>query len=382
MIDPTLISSKEHVLIILISLIRDKVSNERKTVDSEDYKSYEKALKELAGGLCQIDGIGASKYGDEWEDKSYILETGLNKASEGRNLESKFNLFLLRALKILGKRAFVVTFDDIDTQFERGWPVLETVRKYLTSPRLVVLISGDIELYSTLVRAAQLESLGKNVLEYERPSQQFHSHTHLPVFKNDKVMLKANELEEQYMMKVLKPENRVHMLTLHQKATRSEGDNYQTNVIVTSRQEDTNNYQKITLEKFLDRFLINVYGVTKESERISYYKFILNLPSRTLLQIIKAIKMSFEVESVDTLNNGTISRSNIEQFSISILGILGTAFNVFEFRVSELSTAQYSWKKLVELFWKWESKKIFGSDLITCTRILIMRMLMQEFLLF
>lgn len=136
-IDPTLISSKEHVLIILISQVRDAVAKYKKSINDDDFSEYEYCLKELAGGLCQIDGIGPSAYGDEWEDKTYILEKGLEKAAAGRNLERNLNRFVETALKVIDKKAFVLTFDDIDTKFEKGWPVLETIRKYLTSPKWI-----------------------------------------------------------------------------------------------------------------------------------------------------------------------------------------------------------------------------------------------------
>lgn len=193
-IDPTLISSKEHVLIILISQIRDAISKTKASIHDDKYKIYEEALKDLAGGLCQIDGIGSSNYGDEWEDQTYILEKGLQKAAEGRNLERNLNKFLDAALKALGKDAFVVTFDDIDTKFEKGWPVLETVRKYLTSPRWVILISGDIELYSRLIRSAQYKSLGKEVMSYERPSSQFHGSANLNKFQSRCVIRHGNRI--------------------------------------------------------------------------------------------------------------------------------------------------------------------------------------------
>ena len=41
------------------------------------------------------------------------------------------------ALEILGKRAFLVVFDDIDVDMAKGWEVLETLRRYLSDDRLV-----------------------------------------------------------------------------------------------------------------------------------------------------------------------------------------------------------------------------------------------------
>ncbi|MDQ9533230.1 hypothetical protein RF073_20100, partial [Serratia marcescens] len=65
------------------------------------------------------------------------------------------------------KKAFVLAFDDVDTNFQHGRTILETMRKYLTSPQLVLLISGDLDLYGRLVRRNIYDTFGKNVMEYD-----------------------------------------------------------------------------------------------------------------------------------------------------------------------------------------------------------------------
>lgn len=356
-IDPTLISSKEHVLIILISQIRDVISKFTHSMSSEKYKKYEDALRDLAGGLCQIDGIGAANYGDEWEDKTYILEKGLEKATEGRNLERNLNKFIDAALDVIDKNAFVVTFDDIDTQFERGWPVLETVRKYLTSDKWVVLISGDIELYSILVKSAQYKSLGDEVMKYERPSLNYHKERELPSYENDDLVSKASELEEQYLMKVLKPENRVHMLTLHQKAVLSDSDSNITNISII--ESDDKSSQAYELENVLDIFMEKCLGFTRKHEIKMAYSGLLSLPTRTLLQLIKSIaddlKLGFFIGN-GRLDDFDIKKPQFEQFTSRVISIFSSNFSRYGVRQSDLNVAEYSSVKLAREFLNWAIK--------------------------
>ncbi|MCD8079453.1 MAG: hypothetical protein LUF04_03295 [Bacteroides sp.] len=58
-----------------------------------------------------------------------------------------------------------MAFDDVDTDFAKGWPVMETIRKYLTSPQLITILSGDINLYTLLIRKKQWENFGKPLLK-------------------------------------------------------------------------------------------------------------------------------------------------------------------------------------------------------------------------
>ncbi|MEI4549804.1 hypothetical protein [Pseudoalteromonas spongiae] len=367
-IDPTLISSKEHVLIILISQIRDIVNKSVTSTSSEEFKKYEAALRDLAGGLCQIDGIGASKYGAEWEDKTYILEKGLEKATDGRNLERNLNSFIDKALGVIDKDAFVVTFDDIDTQFERGWPVLETVRKYLTSDRWVVLISGDIELYSVLVKSAQYKSLGKEIMRYERASSEYHKNENMPNFQDDHLVAKAGELEEQYLMKVLKPENRVNMLTLHQKAMLSESKSNLTNIQVVNERKlkSPENLLSYPLEKVLDKFLSECLAINHGQEVKSYYAGILSLPTRTLLQLIKSIAEDLElgknIESF-TLEEFKAKKAQFTKLSNRVISIFSSSFARFNISQADLQVCTYSNVKLARVFWDWAIKNDYWKDI-------------------
>ena len=349
-IDPTLISSKEHVLIILISQVRDAVSKYKKSISDHDFSEYEYCLKELAGGLCQIDGIGPSEYGDEWEDKTYILEKGLEKASAGRNLERNLNKFVESALKAIDKKAFVLTFDDIDTKFEKGWPVLETIRKYLTSPKWIVLISGDIELYARLIRSAQYKSLGDEIMKYERPSLDFHNSNNLNDYREDNIIATVSELQEQYMMKVLKPENQVSMLTLHQKSLRN-NDNT-TKIFLNNSSKDI----QVPLEDVITTFLSKCLGLTQTHEHKRAASGLLGLQTRTFLQLLKSILVDLKLSSSIANNNSgsfEFDKAQLDDFTQRVIGIFNNAFSNYKIRLSDLLVAKYSMVTLAKLFWRW-----------------------------
>lgn len=166
-VDPTLIETKEHIIIVIISLI-DAALDDPANNSEADRTAVNEARRKMAEGLGLLDGIGKSKpYGDEWEDPEWIMSRGLRKARNGRSFEIKLQVYIFEALKVLNKKAFVLAFDDVDTNFQHGRTILETMRKYLTSPQLVLLISGDLDLYGRLVRRNIYDTFGKNVMEYD-----------------------------------------------------------------------------------------------------------------------------------------------------------------------------------------------------------------------
>jgi len=204
-IDPTLIETKEHIIIVIISLI-DAALDDLKNNPDFDRTAVNESRRKMAEGLGLLDGIGKSKpYGDEWEDPEWIMSRGLRKARNGKSFEIKFQIYIYEALKILDKKAFVLAFDDVDTNFQHGRTILETIRKYLTSPQLVLLISGDLELYGRLVRQNIYDTFGKNIMDYDP----------LVIGKEKTGISSAvQELEEQYLLKVVPPQNRISMMPL------------------------------------------------------------------------------------------------------------------------------------------------------------------------
>ncbi|WP_128910858.1 hypothetical protein [Tropicibacter alexandrii] len=202
-IDPTLIETKEHIIIVIISLI--DAALDKLTLDA-DQQSVDQARSEMAEGLGLLDGIGKSSlYGDEWEDPAWIMSRGLRKAAKGRTFEIKLRKYIGEALKVLNKKAFVLAFDDVDTNFQHGHSILETIRKYLASPQLILMISGDLELYGRLVRRNIYETFGEGVMKHDPK-----------VIGEDKTGLSdaVRELEEQYLLKIVPPQNRIAMLPL------------------------------------------------------------------------------------------------------------------------------------------------------------------------
>ncbi|MEN1832748.1 hypothetical protein AAIM60_07675 [Pseudomonas lijiangensis] len=211
LIDPTLIETKENIVVVILSAIEAVLAQIK-----GDTCALESAREALAEGLGLLDGIGSSSaYGAEWEDAKWVMSQGLRKAKKGRDFEKKLGIYIEHALKLLNKKAFVLTFDDVDTNFAHGHLILETVRKYLTHPGLVVILSGDIELYGRLLRKNIYEAFGEQVLKHDLG---------LMGLSQKSVGGGVSELEEQYLLKIAPPQNRISMVPLGGLKQYSEGN--------------------------------------------------------------------------------------------------------------------------------------------------------------
>lgn len=285
-IDPTLIEDKGHVFLTIISLIKLKVEKKlaKSDINPESYafqekREWENCLRNLASGLPSIDGIGQGY--ETWQDPEIIMYKGLSSVAAAKSLEADFNKLIKRALEILGKKVFVFTFDDIDIYFQRGWPVLETIRKYLTSPHIVTLISGDLRLFSKAIRKRQWENFGKGLLKNEGELLNTISEY------NDLV----TEMEGQYLLKVLRTQRRINLTTLLEKMNFSGYSEYPIYI---------DDGKTTVVEKYCA--ILKEFGISNTYQATAYSSFLLSLPIRTQIQLLSCFTDNIEKKDLNQID--------------------------------------------------------------------------------
>ena len=246
---PSLMDSKQKPIVNIIAAIHEKVMEAGNDINIYSTKErtdmankLDLQYKEVLKALPFIDGIGKEPIYSDWDDEEYIANQGIEKAIASNNLERAFQHYLYVALKLMKKKCFVIPFDDIDTDFRKGYDILEIIRKYLTTPFVITVLTGDLELYGKLVRKETWkcfdDELMKKELEYAgRKEAEFSSI--------------INQLENQYLVKILKPEYRISISTMREYMDNTE---YRLNVSVRfSADRDP-----IPLKECYDRFLSEV----------------------------------------------------------------------------------------------------------------------------
>ena len=283
-IDPTLIEEKGHVFLNVISVIKDLIDKKLNSLECDpsnrpDYgrKEWRTALNKLAAGLPSIDGIGNNVM-DSWQDPEFVMDSGLKAVHASQELAKNFNNFLALSLKILDKKAFLVMFDDIDVDASKGWAVLETIRKYFTGARLITIVSGDSQLYSTVVRQKKWQNFGKEILEYEGKRL-----GKLSVF-NDMI----TELESQYLQKVLQPQNRIHLSTIG--TSKRYGEEMKFYVYEQAITDAIENESGDEISVIYLRIL-RYFGINNGYQAKAYSDYLLELPLRTQVQFLKLFEL-------------------------------------------------------------------------------------------
>lgn len=211
-LDPTLFGLHEHLLLSLLAKIAFEVRNavrngERNLCGGHDsnccLEEWEKHLRQFAKALKHMGETRDDLDGDtpketvQWDDAEFIFEQNMESAKRSFGLEREFHKFLNESLHLIGKKAFVLALDDIDTRPQIGWHVLEVLRRYFTSPQLVVVLSGDMDLFKTIIEKQQLKIFDLNFDSKLRTRNEFKA--------------RVDELTEQYLLKVLRTPSRISL---------------------------------------------------------------------------------------------------------------------------------------------------------------------------
>lgn len=283
-LDPTLIDSKEHVLLAVIAKIKQKVERYNFHTPANNYAAdslftkhthpldgWRKALSDLAKGLQQLDGVGSSSMQDSiWEDPISIMEEGLLGIHAGLDLNKRLHIFIKKSLELLKAEFFILVLDDIDTFFEKGWPVLEALRKYLTSPQLLTLVCGDLQLYQAQVQRQQWQQLGDLTTKFETDSKSRANH---------EVMVRA--LTEQYLLKVLPANRRVDLSVV---AELSDVNIYK------SLDEKKEQQTAQTFTDYINQMLKTSYLLSPQSaEGRLFREFLARRPLRMAIQLLQSL---------------------------------------------------------------------------------------------
>lgn len=203
-VDPTELGKGENFFLYLLSRIYRLLDERFKKNDICDEKVGQirgamEALRKMAGGLqVLMDSDGALK---ESDNPDFFLEKCVDKCADSSLLRKKLCELLGNVAKIVGKEIFLVTIDDADLNFSKCEDVLEYVRKYMQTPRLIFLFAGDMQLYSHVVRGMHIKNFREKQLKYDT------SHS-----ENRNQM--QDRLEDQYLHKMFPVDNRVQTYCL------------------------------------------------------------------------------------------------------------------------------------------------------------------------
>lgn len=311
MIDPTLVEHKKPIILSVISMIQRKVELElrkrecQSSVDSYQQKrKWDKLMEKISSGLVAVDNVGKDFDNAMWQDEAYVMHTGLAKVMDSNDFEENLRKMISEALRILDKDAFILAFDDIDVDVEQGWQVLESLRRYLSDVQVISIVSGNIKLYGTLVRNHLVCNL--NMAE-----------------ENAREMM-ANELESQYMLKLLNPSNRINLLSLGH---------------LLQKDKDCVKVKNKDVETELVEFyykILNGFGIQDKPSLNTFVGFLLSMSLRSQIHFMKDASEEKSTLPMDVFSSRLYASgidvevlvTNAQLLNIVLLGYLNAKKNL------------------------------------------------------
>lgn len=142
-VDPTLLDSHHDLFLnVIVAAVTRSPEIQRRLHDGngEDLAEFNQSLHSLGAALEAVQTT-TERYGID-RLRSFMGNHGL--AEEIHNL-------LFHALRLTGKSMIVLPIDDVDTSLHHAFNNLEIVRRYLASPYVVPVISGDPRLYHEVI---------------------------------------------------------------------------------------------------------------------------------------------------------------------------------------------------------------------------------------
>ncbi|MFL4395323.1 P-loop NTPase fold protein [Acinetobacter pittii] len=273
-IDPSKIELNEHIFLTLIAQLNQTVIKSRKhmhihhsdEMDAE-YELWRKKLKKLAGGLRLLN---SDKNPYDLIDDDVFLDWGLDRAEDAMQLHSTFVYLIQDACKILNKNALIILIDDADTHFKKGEQVLEMVRRYLDIPQIIVMMAGDLKLYSNVVRGLYLGNMSENLYKYDQNRTRERSDL-------------LDHMEDQYLKKIFPIQNRISLNPLNKLVKEAD---YKVS-FSSSENTEVNNIT-ININDSIDKLIQFGFHVEGSSNIQTYRDFLLQQPLRSVLQLLQS----------------------------------------------------------------------------------------------
>ena len=143
-VDPTLLEDHDDLFlnVILAAVLSDRKVEEAQQRNPSGRQALAKQLQKLGAAL------------EHMQNQREHTQKGMDKLRAfvgNQQLIQEVHDFFAEVLKLLDKKLLILTIDDVDTGLDKAFENLEVVRRYLTSPYVMPIISGDLPLYHEVI---------------------------------------------------------------------------------------------------------------------------------------------------------------------------------------------------------------------------------------
>ncbi|MCP4605123.1 MAG: hypothetical protein GY847_32135 [Proteobacteria bacterium] len=177
LIEPSLMESGDHVVAMayanMLGIAQQRIRRNPPT-DKKHEEILSKFLRASQEVTEHLPVLFAKKRLNKvfTEEGSEGLHDEIMKSRSGLKLERALWKFIECFLEIEGGKPLVIlALDDVDLAYEKGVQVLESLRRYLTSPQMLILVTGDPALFAEVLEKEYLIGKEKDRFTKEIVSQ-------------------------------------------------------------------------------------------------------------------------------------------------------------------------------------------------------------------
>lgn len=236
---------------------------------------------------------------ESWEELSEYQVAHLR--TENADLEKLIRACFHKILELLCRLcsvdAFIVSIDDADTNFGKCAYVLEDLRLYMTSTRLVVLMAGDKDLYLERIRELHFGEYNKDYHQADAKGKGY---------RMDFVMNHAS----QYLIKLFPLENQYELRDLNYLADKIDP----IRCILHARIDTKHGMMDVSCNLF--DFIKHVFSAainTKDLCIDNFTRLFLRMPLRSVIQVLNSWTLDnvwthlYDMECIDQKGNALYS---------------------------------------------------------------------------
>lgn len=141
-IDPTLLEDGDDMFlnIFIAALVRNKEVKKKLDLGGRDAENF----------YDQLNRLGSALEGSQGQKDAQGIDK-IRALISSASIADQVHKLFCQTLKLVGKKLIVLPIDDVDTALQHAYEKIEIVRKYLTSPYTVSIISGDLDLYNEVI---------------------------------------------------------------------------------------------------------------------------------------------------------------------------------------------------------------------------------------
>lgn len=315
-IDPTTLGSGENFFIYILSCFYEKIKSKY-----DSYEPWEKQSRDTLKSRAQLSKlmedltISVKKLTNpktshlETIDDSWVYQDSMKLGISSKHLMKDFNKLVQQTCELLGCGALIIGIDDADINCSKSIDVLEYLRKYMITSRLIFVFAGDMNLQEQVVRGMQLANFNQDSFRHDSEHNQI------------RIGL-IDQMQEQYLLKLFPISNRYTLPNLQREE-------------LSKMDLMTNNSEKPTeCITFLENNIKNYIG-----DKSSYQTAIINMPKRTFFQLLK-YWMTHQKDETERDSSVAKGLQQIANYSLSKYGI--RANKIEQSSVSALSEAVIS----------------------------------------